>query len=194
MKKLLLVSALVLVFAAVGSAQVSKPYNIYAGGGIGMPMSPDGFKDFHKMGLHGTGGFGLNLPAVQGFQILGLAEYHSFSYDWDEAGMPDASGGTLGALMFSANGKMGFGVPAAPIKPFVMGGLGIANLSISDEEIPGEPAYSYESESKFYINLGGGAEFKVGPSLGIFVMARYVSVFTEGESTAFIPITAGIMF
>ena len=50
-----------------------------------------------------------------------------------------------------------------------------------------------ESESDFGVNAGAGFDFQLG-SVGLFVEGRFHNVFTEDNSTSFIPITAGIRF
>jgi hypothetical protein len=51
----------------------------------------------------------------------------------------------------------------------------------------------FDAETDFGINGGVGLEFTL-TGMSTFLEARYVNVFTEGESTAFIPITFGILF
>ncbi len=48
-----------------------------------------------------------------------------------------------------------------------------------------------ESETDFGINGGAGFDFVAG-SLSLFVEGRFHNVFTEGESSNFIPITVGV--
>ena len=185
MKKLLILTVILAFVAMSASAQVSKPFNIYVGGGLSMPISPDGFKDAYKSGFHGMGAIGYN--AGPGFQLMGKIEYHKFSLDIDN---PLASIFDMNFFMFGAAGKYAIGLPAAPIKPFVLGGAGFANISLSGGD---------NSITEFYFEFGGGAEFKLGPAMNLFVMAKYVNVATSdlwvsGDATAFIPITVGLKF
>lgn len=183
MRKIILVVAVMLVFASGAFAQApAKPFDVFLGGGVGFPSSPSMFSDGWKMGFHGLGGLDINLPMLK---ITGKAEYHTFPFDWGDA---DGSGLALRALMIGADVKYAFGVPAAPAKPFVMGGLGMANVTFSDLE-SGAMTVSFEDETKLYFEIGGGVEFNK-----FFGMIRYVNIATSGESTAFIPISVGIKF
>ena len=186
---------LLLIFATASWSQLpSKPFNLYAGGGVSIPTSPDAFKEGWKLGLHGSGGLGINFGAIPNFQVIGKVEFHTIPFDWDKAGQPNASGGAFQILMFGADGKLAFGVLAAPMKPFILGGVGGARISFSDISNAGNTVIVDFSETDFYFNIGAGVEFGSGPALKFFIMARYVNIATEGESTAFIPITAGIKF
>jgi opacity protein-like surface antigen len=197
MKKSLLVLSILMVFALSASAQMpSKPFNLYAGGGLSLPMSPDGFKDGYKTGFHGYIGCGFNVMPT--LQLMGKLEYHTLSADWagytlalgvDE----EADGGTYTPLMFGVDGRWSFGVPAMPARPYVLGGLGFAHLSISDIEYEGG-SMSFDSETKFYFNIGGGVDFKITPVSSLFVQARWINIATEGDATAMIPITVGMKF
>ena len=60
---------------------------------------------------------------------------------------------------------------------------------LTGDDIPDDS----ESETDFGINGGAGFDFDAG-SVGLFVEGRFHNVFTEGDSTNFIPITVGIRF
>ena len=198
MKKALLVLGVLVLFAISASAQMpSKPFSLYAGGGMTMPMSPDAFKDMQKTGYHGMVGIGFN--AMPALQVIGKIEYHAMAADNSiyslmlSTAENDIKGGTFTPLMFGADARYAFSLPAAPIAPFVIAGAGMARLSYSDVEWTGG-TMSFDSESKMYWNVGGGFEFKAGPAASLFVEARYVSIATDGEATSMLPISLGIKF
>ena len=136
------------------------------------------------------------------FQVIGKIEYNTFSFDFDNTswatGLTD--GGNEKLLMFGADGRFSLGAPAVPFKPFIFGGGGLAHITMSEFEgtdlslVTSANELSDISENKFYFNIGAGAEFKAGPAFSFFAQARYVSVATEGESAAFIPISLGLKF
>ena len=130
MKKLLIL-ALILAFTAMtASAQVpAKPMTIYGGVGMSLPTSPDEFKDFWSMGFHGLGAVGFN--AAPKLQLLGKIEYHNFAFDWGDI---PGDGGAISFLMIGGDVKLNLGVPLAPTKPFILGGVGMATASI---DLPG---------------------------------------------------------
>ena len=186
MKKLILTFAVIILFAGLASAQDVKPFNIYAGGGLGSPNGSDMFKDYWKMGYHGYAGLGFNFMPMM--QIIGKAEYHMFSVDTDSDGeLADVAeaAGDMTTFMFGGDVKLNPKAPFMPIKPFAIAGIGFASSSFSELN---------ESSTDFYWNIGGGLELGGQGPLKFFAMARYVSISTEGESTTFIPVTLGIKF
>lgn len=200
MKKLILTVLALLVMSAVSMAQVGtpgSPVSWYAGGFLSLPTSPEGFSEGWKLGFHGMGGAGFNVaPKIQ---MIGKVEYHKFGADGESFG-PGVEGGSFNALMFGVDGKFNLGVPAAPMKPYVLGGLGIASMKFSEFETSDTALATSlnqgtgESQSKVYFNFGGGLEFGMGPKTSWFVQARYVSVATEGSATTYIPLTLGLKF
>jgi opacity protein-like surface antigen len=200
MKKLLLALIILVAFAATTSAQVPTPFSLYAGGLISLPQSPSSFKDAYKNGWHGMAGFGWKLAPK--FQAVAKIELHSFGVDYEAQNLattyPNLVGGTNRMLMFGLDGRFSLGVPVAPIKPFILGGGGMAH--VSQTEFAGDPlATSLNSlmpsaQNKMYWNIGAGFELKGTPLMGLFAQIRYVSVQTEGEASSFIPITLGFKF
>jgi opacity protein-like surface antigen len=190
MKKLLLAAAVLLGLAAFAAAQDVKPVDIYVGGGVSIPNAPDRFKDGMKMGFHGMGG--IEAKASTGFSLLFLADYNRFSPD-----VEGIDGGEVSVLTFTLNAKLGLGVPAAPIKPYIFGGIGLANTSASDFSgtVPDDVnVVTMESKTNACFNVGGGLQFKAGPAAAIFIQARYMIIATEGDATKYFPITVGFKF
>lgn len=189
MKKIFSAAAMVFCLAAIVVAQDVKPIDIYIGGGVSLPNAPDGFKDGFKTGYHGMGGIEAN--AFTGFSLLFLADYNRFSPD-----VEDVDGGEVSLLAFTLNAKLGLGVPAAPMKPYLFGGIGLANISQSDYKdiLPEVEVSTYASKTNACFNVGAGLEFKAGPSAAIFVQGRYMVITTEGDATTYLPITVGFRF
>jgi hypothetical protein len=69
----------------------------------------------------------------------------------------------------------------ASVRPYVLGGLGVFNVSDGS------------STTKFAFGLGGGILFGVG-TMHAFAEARYISIQASGGSLPFIPISVGVMF
>ena len=132
MKKLLMIT-LVIAFSkmSVTAQPPSKPVNFIAGIGLGIPSSPSEFSDFWKMGFHGMAGAEFN--SRPNISLIGKIEYHSFAFDWDKFGL-FGSGGALNVLLIGGGVKYILGEPNVPTKPFLLAGIGIGNISIS--EIP----------------------------------------------------------
>ena len=108
-------------------------------------------------------------------------------------------GGELLTRRTGPDGRFSIGMPAAPLRPYVLGGLGIANIKQSELEGPSLITsvlnqYIAEDQNKLYFNLGGGVDLTTGPAWSLFAQVRYVSIATEGESSSFIPVTLGLKF
>jgi hypothetical protein len=200
MKKLFLALIILIAFGVSASAQVPTPFSLYAGGAISLPQSPSAFKDGYKSGLSGMVGFGWKL--MPNLQAVLKAELHSFKVDFAQQGLatsyPALTGGTNNMWMFGVDGRYSLGLPAAPIKPFLIGGAGLA--SISQTDFAGDPLATSlnsvlpTSQSKMYWNIGAGVELKGTPLMGLFAQVRYVSVATDGTASNFVPITLGLKF
>lgn len=204
MKKSLLVIVVMLVFASGAFAQVpAKPFNIYAGGGLTMPSSPDAFKDGFKMGFHGTAKLGLK--AVPKGEILLNLEYHMFGLDNEDMYGTNVDGGDLSIIMAGADYKLNLGVPLAPVNPFIQAGGGLAIISMSDlsytDPVLGDIDVTTESINKIYLEIGGGIEFNK-----FFASIRIVNIFNgsteydvsamevKEKSALMIPLTVGVKF
>ncbi len=186
MKKFTIILA-VLVLGVVGSASAqipAKPFTIYGAAGLSSPMSPDIFKDGWKMGFHADAQLGFS-TIPKGEFLLNLG-YHTFGADF--GALSGFDGGTFSTILAGGDFKLNLGVPMAPVKPFIFAGLGIAVVSMSDLTTPLGTA-TFESSNDFYFEIGGGVEFTQ-----FFIRAKYVSIATEGESTAFVPISLGLKF
>ncbi len=80
------------------------------------------------------------------------------------------------------------------IRPYLIGGAGIYNerLSATATDQNGTSSGS-ASESKFGFNLGGGVTIPLS-GFDTFIEARYHRVTGQDGTTAFVPITVGVMF
>jgi hypothetical protein len=61
------------------------------------------------------------------------------------------------------------------------------NMKLTGDDVPD----NLDSETDFGINAGAGFDFQAG-AVGLFIEGRFHNVFTEDESTNFIPITVGV--
>lgn len=200
MRKVLMIAAALLVLPALASAQAPTPFSIHVGGLVSLPNSPDQFADAYKTGFHGSVGLGYKL--FPGLQAVGKVEYHRFELDhgadpW--LATLEIDGGHNNMWMFGVDGRWAFNVPQAPFKPYALGGVGMARISVTEFEGAGLLAaglneFQPEAQSELYFNVGGGLEFLTGPMWSLFGQVRYVSVQTEGEASTFIPITIGLKF
>jgi len=104
-------------------------------------------------------------------------------------------GGQINFLTASLNLKVG--LPSPVFSPYLTGGAGSTTVTSSDTKISYRSGSSQSfpgasAETKFSANAGGGIDLKVGVT--IYVEARYTWIFTEGETSTFIPVSIGITF
>lgn len=194
MKKLFLIAVLSIACAAFAGAQVPVPFSLYGGGLMSFPNAPTEFKDAYKNGFHGM--LGIGYKAMPVMQVVGKAEYHRFGYDLSD--ISGVSNGAQSVWLFGGDLRVGLNLPASPIKPYILGGGGLAHVSFTPFEgtnlllttalNDALPA----AQNKFYYNFGAGFEFKLAPMFSFWAQVRYVSVATDNESTSFVPLTLGV--
>lgn len=198
MRKILTILAILLAFGSIASAQVpSSPVSIYAGGALSIPTAPESFKTSFKNGYHGSLGLGFSASPL--FELVGKVEYHTFNFDFDPA-YSDYTGGTNKMWMFGGDVKVNPSVPAFPVSPYILAGVGLANIKQSEFKGPASLSLSVlnsaisEDQTKFYWNTGAGFTLKTSPVFSLFAQVRYVSIATDNETSAFIPVTIGLKF
>jgi opacity protein-like surface antigen len=167
---------------------------------------PEPVKDYYNRGFGGGAHLDIGFVPAVGIRLVG--DYVVFSPDNDKlkgslvqanpgSAASDFSidGGQINFLTVSLNLK--FGVPSPIFSPYLTGGAGSTSVSTSDikvsyrggqsENFPGAKA-----ETKFSANLGGGVELKMGITL--YVETKYTWIFTEGETSTYVPVSIGITF
>lgn len=160
--------------------------------------------------IYGTG-FGGGLHLDIDFLVLGVrvsADYISFSPDNDRyrealsrltgsaASQFSVDGGQLSIISGNVNAKMSL-LPLPVVSPYLTGGVGLARISTDETKIvfngtPSSAYPSFSSETKTAVNLGAGIDLKLGITL--FIEAKYTWIFTEGETSTYVPVTLGITF
>ena len=88
-----------------------------------------------------------------------------------------------------ANVTLRLGSDARRFQPFVLGGVGAVRVNI---DVPG---FGSAAATKLAYDFGAGVWVGSASSgRRWFVVARYISVKTAPQGTAFIPVTAGVIF
>ena len=211
MKKLSII-LIVMLFGVVATASAqapgvpSKPFTLYLNAGLNSSSTPDWFKDAHKLGYHAEGGIGFK--AFPFIQIVGKAGIHVMAKDWALIPNNPLDGGNVKMMTFGLDARASIGAPLAPIKPFVLVGIGMAK--ISEDDITGAPSFLTDlynnqlaDKSKMYYNIGGGIEFGGGP-FSFFLQIRYMGftadrinipdIGQEDDKIKYIPVSLGIKF
>ncbi len=187
MKKVFLIIGLLLLCGSFATAQVSKPFSAYVGGGLTLPQGD--YSSVFKNGYHGMGSVGFGFfPMVQ---AMGKVEYHKLPVD------SDLLSSDLSVVMYGLDAKISPKLMASPIKPFALAGIGLATMKQDISITLGTAApidIGTASTTEFYYEIGGGIELKAAPSMNFFVMARYITVTNSLTDFNYIPVTVGLKF
>jgi opacity protein-like surface antigen len=169
---------------AIAGAQDARSISFGVMGGLSLPMGD--LADGVESGFNITGN--LYMPLGDKLKLRADLGYESFA----GKGSNSIAGFDFNVLSVTGNVIFPLGMERAEggIRPYLIGGGGLyrgtikANIvGISDSE----------SSSDLGINVGGGFEFKLS-GFTTFAEARFVNVFSDGESSNWIPITFGIRF
>jgi opacity protein-like surface antigen len=172
--------SLVALLSIAGAGSLSaQGVRFGIGGGLLMPMG--NYKDADKLGWLVGGDatyWMMNAP-------VGIRADVQYSQTSEKSGVTAHTTKIIGGL---AEVVYAFGLKAAPVRPYILGGVGYYNVKVS---VTGASA----SESKIGFGGGAGLAFKMGTGgTRFFVEAKYVSVATSGSSIPFLPIRVGFRF
>ena len=135
------------------------------------------------------------------------ADYATFSPDNEkyQQGLPGfvpgstgsdftVDGGTVNIISLNVNGKFPF-LPLPIVSPYLTGGIGFAKINadasqISYLGIPATPYPGFDSGTSASANIGLGVDLNV--FLSLFVEAKYIWIFDEGQSSRYLPISLGV--
>ena len=214
MKRGIFTCGLFLLLAATATAQEESKLHFLLNGGLTIPQSPDVFKDGWKQGFNVGGGLGYRLS--RHITVQATVNYDRFPFDeegvfdsfTEEFGFDprdlgisiDITGADMSVLSVSGELKASFVGDPSKISPYVIGGGGLAHLSLGSATFSGsylgqelvEDAMGGESETKLMATIGGGVDIPINERIGVFVEARYQFNFTSEELTNFAGVRGGV--
>jgi len=180
MRKLIGGTALVAALTLAPALASAQGIRYGVGAGLLMPLSD--YKTADKMGWV-VGG---DVTKWMTGGMLGIRVEASYSQTKEASGVAAHSTKIFGG---GADLVYAFGVAAAQMRPYVLGGLGYYNVKV---DVTGVGS---ASESKVGFGVGAGLAFKMGAgSTRLFVEGKWTTVSTTGSSTSFIPIRVGLRF
>jgi len=187
-KSLVVMTAVLLLMPAAAFA--NGGWMIGARGGVGIPMGD--LKDSFKSGL---------LIAVDASHMMGtnLAIGVDGNYiknnpnDDYSASLPATSDAELKFMHYGAHAKYMLGQSNSKMMPYLVGGAGLYNIKFEVTD-PNPALEAKSSDTKFGVRGGLGMNMMVGQSWGIGVQADYNDVFTDGGSSQFVGLSAGLHF
>ncbi len=201
-------SSLILACLMLASTQ------LFAGGPIGFGLQatgatlnvPEPLKAVYGFGYGGGAHLDINLPVLFSIRIAG--DYTTYSPDNAKfagilAGFNPGTtasgfsidGGRISIFSASANGKLA--LPTPVLSPYLTAGAGLASISSSDIAVKyqGQPVSSAagaKAQTNASVNFGAGVDLSLVVTL--YLEAKYTIIFTEGESSSFVPVSLGITF
>lgn len=171
------------LMATAGAAPAAAQARFSLGGGVTLPLGD--FGDAAGTGFHGLAAVSfVPTGSPVGIQVDGM--YQRLGVDDDPVfGEVDAD---FQVIQGTANAVYTFTTAEeSTFHPYLIGGVGLYNMKLTGDDVPDD----LDSETDFGINAGAGFDFQAG-AVGLFLEGRFHNVFTEDESTNFIPITVGV--
>lgn len=172
-------AAAFLVAPAILSAQ-SSAVGFGVSGGLAVPTGNLG--DAVDAGYSVAGHVFLKPSSMKSLRFRGDVSYNGFGYK-----NIDASYRSLG---FVGNAMLDLSTTGG-VRPYVLGGLGAFNGKASTKV--GSAAVVSTTSTDVGVQVGGGLNFQLS-GFSTFLELKYVNVFTDGNSSAYIPITFGVRF
>lgn len=221
MKKFIVVFLLVLFVLSLNSilAQGTRKPQFEAFAGVGIPLSPEDFKDYYKVGFSGHAQYVL-FPSPRLGVVFGGA-YERFTFDGDKA-IEDLTpflnliGIDPNDVEIKGNAsvvELGVGVrpyltPIDANNQFFLFGMATYNFlkDKADLSYLGQSVTAWdENDNKFGLAGGAGFEFPAGTSMNVILQGVFRFIFAEsqtdpdtgekyGGTISFVGITAGLAF
>lgn len=184
MKKLFTV--LFMIFFAGSFIYAQGKMGISVQGGVFLPTGD--FGDAAGTGFGGTGTFLYDLSPM--FQVTGSVGYATWGSKED---LPAGWEYSFSSIPVQVGLRYAFG--KGNFLPYVAAETGIHFLSSKvTYEYFGQTFTSDDSESKFGFAPGAGFLYNFNPKTGLDVTLKYNMIFTEGSTTTYLGINAGVAF
>lgn len=186
--------AVMFVITASAAAQIPvKPVTIYFDAGIALTGS-DSLKAGWKTGYQLEAGVGIATSRFMEI-VLRLAMTR-LPIDRSHYILA-ATGGNFKTLMYGADLKLNIGAPLVPVRPYLLGGLGLATIDIDDPTgIAGISDFQLlnslslsEAKTRIYFTFGVGIELR-----RMFLQWRIVKTSADEITYCHIPISLGLHF
>lgn len=179
MKQLLSVLLLAVVFTGFINAQSKMAFGLQAG--VAIPMGD--FGDGYDMGFGGQGNFAYHIsPMLDVTASVGYLTWSGKEADYTFSSVPVL----VGARYYFGKDKF---------NPYVAGELGMhfVSVDIPTVTIGGFTFGGSSSDSFFGFGAGAGFLYKMGPNLDLDVNAKFNSISSEGSSSSYISVMAGVL-
>lgn len=166
-----MITALLVLLVSAPLAKAAIPY-ISASAGLGLLSNSDVEGSWmteidYKVGYAVSGSVGLDggmsrIEGAIGYQVN----------DWDKVNgieVADDVDTEIAILSFMANGYLDIEMPASLVTPYLMAGVGVANVDFEAVDIVGES----DDDTVFAYQVGAGIGFHTAPNITVDVGYRY---------------------
>ena len=175
--------AALVALPVMASAQEARPVSFGVSGGLSLPVGDLG--DGVDAGYNITGHVAYKPASFTNLSFRGDVSF-------DRWGVKSNNDANFRALGVSANAVYSFPqTTPGVVRPYVLGGVGFYNSKASVSS--GNSSVDVGSDSNLGVQAGAGINFQLS-GFSTFVEAKFVNVFTEGNSSTWIPITFGFKF
>ncbi|MDQ8161607.1 MAG: outer membrane beta-barrel protein [Gemmatimonadota bacterium] len=174
----LLMAAAVVSPTIVHAQSEDKPLTVGVSGGVSVPTGD--LADAVDAGYSVAGHVFFAPAALTSVRFRGDVSFDQFSYKKGSS-LSDESFRSLG---FVANAMVDLTSGSSSMMPYLVGGLGVYS---------GKASGSDDSSTDFGLQVGAGLTFKLS-GFATFLEAKYVNVFSDPNSTGYLPITFGVRF
>lgn len=176
---------------AQAATSLVKPISLGISGGAAIPTGS--LSDGANTGYNVTGSIAVGLTGLP-FSIRGDAAFNSFGVKDNIVNSVGADNANARILGFTGNLVLPLPLQGTVLRPYLIGGVGLYNVRYSSSINSGGGNLSAsQSENRVGFNFGGGLTIPLA-GFNAFIEARYHRVSTDNGSTAFVPITFGVMF
>ncbi|RMG63009.1 MAG: hypothetical protein D6715_11760 [Calditrichaeota bacterium] len=239
MRRVFIAVLLMVCFSSgVGYAQLARLGQLEIYGGVGIPLTPEEFKDFYKVGVSLNAQYvffpasNIGIPFFAGYELFtvdngaisdffaqgvtGVSIFDDFgNYLGQITGAQLDADGSASSFRFGAGIRPYLTPSISPVQFFLFAN-GSMNFLKTKTELKGgkvtfqdafgneqdldfselgiEPENSEDTENKFGLAAGAGIEVPAGPTMNLIFQGLYHIIFTSGDKTSFLGVTAGLVF
>src|SRR6266550_2048824 len=169
--------AVVLGSGALAPGALAGQRHVYGGGGVGVVSPTGSLGGVDQVGWHVVGEALGSLTGPLGFSVDAM--YGQTGHKSGVAGKTTLAGGT-------GNAGIWLGRATGRVRLLLLGGVGAFRVNVD------VPSFGSTAATKLALDGGGGLLIGSSRRRG-FLTVQYVTVRTAPQTTAFIPISAGVV-
>jgi|JI8StandDraft_2_1071088.scaffolds.fasta_scaffold76800_1 opacity protein-like surface antigen len=173
-----------LAMPAVLTAQASsdKPVSFGVSGGLSLPLGD--FGEARNSGYAVAGHLYFKPASLKAIRLRADAGYDRWDFDGANANTRNIS--FVGNVLYEVPMQSATSIT----RPYLLGGLGLHSIKTTS----GSGTFTNRSgDTNLGLQVGAGLTFQLS-GFSTFAEAKLVNVFTEGQSTRYLPITFGVRF